>query len=145
MTWASTAWAPGAWAPEAWQTGDPPEPPDDLRHPIRITIAVLGHAPTLDRIRRVSGTVGNTDFWRIALTDADDQPVTPDGPVVWTAYSEYGAELETAEQQPDAAVAPGVYEWRYTPQEHGSYSVKAAAMVGGVPQATPATMRAVRR
>ena len=92
-----------------------------------------------------SGTVGNADLWRIVFTDGDGQPVTPDGPVVWTAYSEYGAVLETAEQSPDAAVAPGVYEWRYTPQAHGAYSVKASTTVGGVPQATEATMRAVRR
>lgn len=92
-----------------------------------------------------SGTVGNADVWRVSFLDADGNPATPDGPVVWTAYSEYGAELARQEQQPSAAVAPGVYEWRYTPQEHGAYSVKAAAMVGGVPQATPATMRAVRR
>lgn len=92
-----------------------------------------------------SGTVGNADLWRIAFTDADGQPATPDGAVRWTALSEYGAQLETAEQSPDAAVEPGVYEWRYTPQEHGAYSVKASAVVGGIPQASPATMRAVKR
>lgn len=92
-----------------------------------------------------SGTVGNADLWRIALTDADGQPVTPDGPVVWTAYSEYGAVLETAEQQPGAAVEPGVYEWRYTPTSHGMYSVKASTTVDGRDQATEETARAVRR
>lgn len=92
-----------------------------------------------------SGTVGNADLWRIVFTDGDGQPATPDGPITWTAYSEYGAELETHEQQPGDAVEPGVYEWRYTPREHGAYAVKASAVVGGIPQATPATMRAVRR
>lgn len=92
-----------------------------------------------------SGIVNNTDLWRVAFRDDAGEPVVPTAPIVWTARSEYGEELARQEQQPSAAVAPGVYEWRYTPTSHGMYSVKAATTVDGRDQATEETARAVRR
>lgn len=85
------------------------------------------------------GTVGNADLWRATFTGSNDIPIDPDGPVTWEVN---GAVV--AAQAVDEHVATGVFELLHTPDTARPYTVKARAVIGGVPQATEAVERRVR-
>lgn len=95
----------------------------------------------------MAGIRGNTDTWTVVFEDANGTATNPDADtsVVWTAsrYADGTSVLDTETQAVADATATGTFVYVYVPTSAGPYYVKATATIGGVVQATSATLREV--
>ena len=90
----------------------------------------------------MSGTIGNADSWTAVFRNALGAATDPDGNVTWVVTIPDRI-VATTTQTLGQKTATGTFVLVYTPTETAAYSVKASAVVGGIAQSTPATLREV--